>query len=53
VALHSLVGPILNKSFLTWPFSLGLFGGIFGWFFLLDFLIVFFISQQYFDNNYI
>jgi len=39
-------GVILDKLFSTQPFSLGLFGGLFDWFFT-----IFFTSQQYFDDN--
>jgi len=38
-------------------FGLGIltkfFGGLLGWFLLLDFFIALFINQQYFDSNYI
>ncbi len=45
-------GVILDKLFSTRTFWLGIFGGIFDWFFWLVFFIVFFNSQQYFDGNY-
>jgi hypothetical protein len=40
---------ILDKSFWTQPFLLG----VFCWFFLLDFFTIFFTIQQYFDYIYI
>jgi hypothetical protein len=33
-------GANVDKSFWTWPFRLGFFGDLFGWFFLLSFLLV-------------
>jgi len=35
-------GAILDESFSTQPLWLGYFGGLFGWFLWLDFLIFFF-----------